>query len=67
MLLDTFRADKGSAQQTTACSGLVTFCNQPDQGLGLPWLELDKYSGWRTCYFVAKIDFIFGLGRNYLF
>ncbi|KFY59037.1 hypothetical protein V496_05859 [Pseudogymnoascus sp. VKM F-4515 (FW-2607)] len=45
IVLDAFRADKGRALQTVACSGLVTFCNQPGQGLGPAWLDLDKPSG----------------------
>lgn len=65
MLLHTFGADKERAQQTKTWSGLVTFCNQRDQGLGFPWLESGKYSGWHTCYFKARIDLNFGLGRNY--
>lgn len=45
MVLDTFGADKRRINQTKTCSGLVTFCNQPDQGLGVAWLESDKSSG----------------------
>jgi hypothetical protein len=44
MLQDTFRTDKERVPQTKTCSGLVTFCKQPDQGLGVAWLKLDKSS-----------------------
>lgn len=66
MILDAFRSDKGRALQTIVCSGLVTFCNQPGQGLGPAWLELDKPSGFCTCYSMARTYFIFWLGTEIL-